>query len=372
MLQKEENITLAPSSATLIAPLDGLRGLAALIVIVSHFSNETLLWNGLLGKGAGQTAVMLFFILSGFLMSYLHINQPFTAANVKQYALRRIARVYPLFLIAALLPLILLDIHFPGGIAMNTITTFPEYLRQIALIDRGALVFWTIRIELLFYVAFIGIWMLHRSLKRSWATAALLLAAIAFLRVRNYNFQIEFFAHVHYFLFGVLSALALRQGSKFKNPLLATVSLLLLAATPLTYPMVWVALLHHAPIAQSDVLMVSWRSDIVAILLITLFNFMLRDGRWLSALLSSRPARWLGKVSYSIYLLHYFVLSALLSLLPKTVPIALQFAACLILILVVSELSNRFVERPLQRLVLLLPQRLAWPRRLQIAPQAAD
>ena len=372
MSQKKVNLNPTASSATLIAPLDGLRGLAALIVIVSHFSNETLLWNGLLGKGAGQTAVMLFFILSGFLMAYLHINQPFTAANVKQYALRRIARVYPLFLIAALLPLILLYIHFPGGIAMDTITTFPEYLRQIALIDRGALVFWTIRIELLFYVVFIGIWLLHRSLKRSWATAALLLAAIAILRARNYNFEIEFFAHVHYFLFGVLSALALRQGSKFKNPLLATVSLLLLAATPLTYPMVWVALLHHAPIAQSDVLMVSWRSDIVAILLITLFNFMLRDGRWLSALLSSRPARWLGKVSYSIYLLHYFVLSALLSLLPKTMPIALRFAACLILILVVSELSNRFVERPLQRLVLSLPQRLAWPRRLQIAPQAAD
>jgi peptidoglycan/LPS O-acetylase OafA/YrhL len=372
MTQKQNALTLNPPHEALITPLDGLRGFAALIVIVSHFSNETLLWNGLLGRGAGQTGVMIFFILSGFLMAYLHINQTFTAANVKQYALRRIARVYPLFLIAALLPLILLDIHFPGGIAMNTITTFPEYIRQITLIDRGALVFWTIRVELLFYASFIGIWLLHRSFKRSWVTAAFLLAAIAFLRARNYNFQIEFFVHVHYFLFGVLSALVFQKRSKFRNPLLAAASILLLAAAPLTYPMVWVTFLHHAPIPQSDILLVSWRSDLVALLLIASFNFILRDGRWLSSMLSSPPARWLGKVSYSIYLLHYFVISALLSWMPKTENTAIRFSVCLVLILIVAELSNRFVERPLQRLVLSLPQRLARPRRLQIVPQAAD
>ena len=372
MLQKQIVNSPPSSGETNIAALDGLRGFAALIVIVSHFSNETGLWNGLLGRGAGQTGVMLFFILSGFLMAYLHINQPFTAANVKQYALRRIARVYPLFILAALLPPVLLATHFPGGIAMNTITTFPQYLRQIALIDRGALVFWTIRIEFLFYLVFIGIWLVHRTLDRLWATAGLLLAAIAFLRIHNYNFQIEFFVHVHYFLFGVLSALMLRHTGKFRNPLLAATSLLLLAAMPLTYPMVWVAFLHHAPIAQNDILLVSWRSDVVATLLIALFNFALRDGRWLSALLSSRPSRWLGKVSYSVYLLHYFVISALLSWIPKTANIAMRFSICLLLILVVAELSNRFVERPLQRLILSLPQRLAQSRRLQAVSQAAD
>jgi peptidoglycan/LPS O-acetylase OafA/YrhL len=99
---------------------------------------------------------------------------------------------------------------------------------------------------------------------------------------------------------------------------LATASVLLLAATPLTYPMVWVALLRHAQITQGELLQVSWRSDIVAVLLIALFNFTLRDGRWISALLSSPLARWLGKVSYSVCLLHYFVISALLSWMPKT------------------------------------------------------
>jgi peptidoglycan/LPS O-acetylase OafA/YrhL len=207
---------------------------------------------------------------------------------------------------------------------------------------------------------------------RSWVTAAFLFVAIAFLRAHNYNFQIEFFMHAHYFLFGVLSALAFRKRSKFRNPLLAAASILLLAATPLTYPMVWITFFHYAPIPQSDILLVSWRSDVVAILLIASFNFILRDGRWLSSLLSSPPARWLGKVSYSIYLLHYFVISALLSWMPKTLNTGLRFSVCLVLILVIAELSNRFVERPLQRLVLSLPQRHWRTRSLHIASQAAD
>jgi hypothetical protein len=44
---------------------------------------------------------MLFFILSGFLMAYLHIGQPFTAANVKQYVLRRSLCDHPLPLYGA-------------------------------------------------------------------------------------------------------------------------------------------------------------------------------------------------------------------------------------------------------------------------------
>jgi peptidoglycan/LPS O-acetylase OafA/YrhL len=66
-----------------IRKLNTLRGLAALIVVISHFSNATNWLSGRLGKGAGQFGVMLFFILSGFLMSYLYMSKESSATNIK-------------------------------------------------------------------------------------------------------------------------------------------------------------------------------------------------------------------------------------------------------------------------------------------------
>ena len=65
-----------------IRKLNTLRGLAALIVVVSHYSNATLIMGGLLGFGGGQFGVMIFFVLSGFLMSYLYLGREFTASSV--------------------------------------------------------------------------------------------------------------------------------------------------------------------------------------------------------------------------------------------------------------------------------------------------
>jgi len=53
-----------------IHTLTGLRGLAALIVFVSHSANVGLLPH-FFGTGFGQVGVMIFFLLSGFLMSHL-------------------------------------------------------------------------------------------------------------------------------------------------------------------------------------------------------------------------------------------------------------------------------------------------------------
>jgi peptidoglycan/LPS O-acetylase OafA/YrhL len=66
-----------------IRKLNMLRGLAALIVLVSHYSNATNLLNAMPGRGAGQLGVMIFFILSGFLMSYLYLKKGFTKDEVK-------------------------------------------------------------------------------------------------------------------------------------------------------------------------------------------------------------------------------------------------------------------------------------------------
>jgi peptidoglycan/LPS O-acetylase OafA/YrhL len=353
-----------------IAQLDGLRGLAALIVVVSHFSKETSLWGDLLGNGAGQTGVMLFFLLSGFLMAYLHIDQPFTAKCVSHYVLRRVARVYPLFLIVGALPPMWLALHSPGGVARNAVTNLGYYLRQMTLIDQGWGIFWTIRVELFFYAVFIGIWLLNRFSLRylhgRWATVVVLAVWLAYLRIENFNFRIEFFTHVHYFLFGVLSALAWRRRAGFRNPVLSAFSVAMLFSIPFTFPQVWVQL-GHAPISEASQWMtIGWTNDWVALGLIAFFQVVLRDKRWLYSVLASKPLRWLGKVSYSTYILHFFVITPLLRWIPAEAGNLVRFVVCIAAVLIVSALSHRWVERPLQNLVLRLPE-LLQSRRLTLA-----
>ena len=60
-----------------IRKLNTLRGLAALIVFITHFSDITNWLGGVLGGGSGAYGVMLFFLLSGFLMTYLYLERDF-------------------------------------------------------------------------------------------------------------------------------------------------------------------------------------------------------------------------------------------------------------------------------------------------------
>jgi peptidoglycan/LPS O-acetylase OafA/YrhL len=92
--------------------LDGLRGLAILIVIVSHVSNAIDLWGRMLGDGAGQIGVMLFFVLSGFLMGQLYLDKPFNHANLWNFAARRFARLAPLFYLTVSVAAILSSLSY--------------------------------------------------------------------------------------------------------------------------------------------------------------------------------------------------------------------------------------------------------------------
>jgi peptidoglycan/LPS O-acetylase OafA/YrhL len=97
---------------------------------------------------------------------------------------------------------------------------------------------------------------------------------------------------------------------------------------------------------------------------ITLFVLVVSDRYYLSAILSWGPLRWVGKISYSVYLLHYFVLLSLLSWLPSSGSYLIGFSLVLAVTLLVSWLSYKFVERPLQRVVLALLKSSKYSERL--------
>jgi len=90
------------------------------------------------------------------------------------------------------------------------------------------------------------------------------------------------------------------------------------------------------------------RYTLQAIALFPLFYYLVAAPKsWLAKLLELPPLRWLGSVSYTMYLLHYFSLDVFEKLLPahKTAGIILAFVAAALF----SEGVRRFIEVPIRR-----------------------
>src|SRR5690348_11870329 len=98
----------APTAGGHLDALDGLRGIAVLIVIASHLSNAGM---GLLPVsmgGTGKSGVYLFYVLSAFLLVRLMLLRGARDGYGNRrmwadYALRRVLRIWPLFLVVLLL-----------------------------------------------------------------------------------------------------------------------------------------------------------------------------------------------------------------------------------------------------------------------------
>ena len=131
--------------------LDGLRGLAVLIVLGSHLSNAGFLPQPGL-SGSGKSGVYLFFTLSAFLLTRALLRRPladFTSAwRWADYALRRVLRIWPLYLVLLLASWALTQAGVTGWhYQMDT----GAVLRHLTLRE-GQSVLWSIPVEFIFYL----------------------------------------------------------------------------------------------------------------------------------------------------------------------------------------------------------------------------
>lgn len=131
--------------------LDGLRGLAVLIVIGSHLSNAGWLPFPNL-SGIGKSGVYLFFVLSAYLLTRAILGRSArelaSARYWANYALRRILRIWPLYLVILLASWWLTragvtDWHYQIDTAA---------LKGHLALREGQSVLWSIPVEFTFYL----------------------------------------------------------------------------------------------------------------------------------------------------------------------------------------------------------------------------
>lgn len=114
--------------------LTGLRFLAAITVVFCHVEEFKYIW-GIREEGTwdlhffslmGELAVTFFFVLSGFLITYLLLVEKEKTGTIamKQFYMRRVLRIFPLYYLIVILGLFVFP-HFE-------ILDFPDWTEQIA------------------------------------------------------------------------------------------------------------------------------------------------------------------------------------------------------------------------------------------------
>jgi peptidoglycan/LPS O-acetylase OafA/YrhL len=175
--------------------LDGMRGVAAIIVMIFHFFAHSTTYPYL--SKNGYIAVDFFFILSGFVIMHSYGRRLATGMSTTDYVLRRVIRLYPMAMIGMLLGAVSLYLYCRLGngdyslreIGASTLSNLllVPFLgdRSIAWLDGVSVTghlfpgnnpMWSIFFEMVASLAFIGLCRLPAgTLRRTSITSFLLL-----------------------------------------------------------------------------------------------------------------------------------------------------------------------------------------------------
>ena len=344
--------------------VDGLRGIAALLVIVGHWGEfvadhardpaiaETMRAALLSYFSFGRTGIVAFFCISGFVIPF-----SFRGSSPKRgFLVSRFFRLYPAYWLSILVGLITVPLvtgssFSPSEIAANA-TMVPLFLRASPVIG----VYWTLHIELVFYAACFVLFAVHR-LHDARVNAVLLCCYVAVgVAAGAYRFTHigstlpigvpTYLAAMH---FGTLARLHLLERDRHAARLFVPALVILLAGVLVTNTSGYI----HA----SDEAMGWIATDTGYLTGVALFLLCVGRGMF-----GHRRLAYAGMISYSLYLFHIPVIQCWEALWPHLgdwrIAALLGTAFVFAVAIGVSSLVYRFVERPAIRVARRIEARL--------------
>lgn len=421
-----------------IASLDGVRAMAFLIVLVLHMSIMTKqlgLWNEVKRPfvsalfNAGFSGVTLFFVLSGFLLFLPYARALLYKTSwpgIKVFFMRRVLRIFPLYYFSLFLfvmvghPYLLAPSNWQS---LSHFLTFTMGFFESQAIDGP---YWSLAVEFQYYVllpfialaiAAVTFWLPAKG--RFWGVVGCLLLMIAWgLGTRRWgdyyvNHPQDAYFVAHPFLHKILTVVYGDTGKFLEDFAVGMLVALLYTAVRyspqkerytcllgrLVYGFValslvlfvlgamraYTALIGYdnwplmprlftiAPWTTELMFALSYGSCIVAVL----FN---RTGGLLQRIFSWNPFRWLGHLTYSLYIWHVPFLFAIQAYFAPTLvrhfPPMIAYIACWVVVFGVavtfSFITYMMIEKPAMRLSERLRQLMVAKRQLQKQHQPQD
>ena len=393
--------------------LDSLRGLAAFSVLASHlmlvfpiiwdiqtpanapwwlklaaFSPLHMLW-------AGHEAVIFFFVLSGFVLSLPFLERDKTVPY-GLYLVKRILRIYSPYIVAAVSAILLRELCYNGAIpgvsywfnqSWKNPATWSVLRDHLILIGSFANcdfdpVLWSLVHEMRISIVFPIIIYLVRFWEKTSIAIAFALSCFCGLTISLkfrgvIAYEHDYFATLHYvgmFIAGGLLAKYRRAIVSRISRLQRNTKLLFLLVGVFAYSNAfWLPFYGHFNIKIAETLfhkpiIQEW----ITTLGVSIFLAISLGTHSASSLLSSAFPRFLGKISYSLYLFHAICLKVLIVTLYAYVPIWGILVLFLGASFAVATLSHYLLEAPSINLAKLLTKRFYIPKKTPAAPITSE
>ena len=351
-----------------LAYLDGLRGFAALYVVMHHVAlmpKPPLLMPDWLRHliGFGGSGVTLFFIISGFSMCLTWSRYDSASSPIKSFYISRFVRIAPLFYFWLMLS-IFRDAIFKGSagqhsvieIGANTLFLFNLYEPFQAGIAWAS---WTIGVEMLFYAIFPFIKLAgFNNLVKTFILLVLSVTIVVIARsglmepikldsslMRALFDNVGFFVAFPIFLMGMVAYYIDRL---FHDVLTGALKIWL---GRLLLPLAIIALSFLGSYNPDGL---AWYYVSAVIYAILLLGF----SRWGKIMIINSFTCYLGRISYSLYLNHPTVIYLLIPVYLAIYKIGLEsvvaFFICVIvtvsILVPISQITYRFIESPVMLL----------------------
>ena len=318
--------------------LQTLRAIAACLVITCHSIGNYTTWNHLTYPSEnviwdiGKLGVGMFFVISGFIMMFIHHNDFHLKGAMTGFYIKRLVRVVPMYWLFTLI--VALKIYLQGRdieiIDLVKSLLFIPYQNSSGLWRPIHDLGWTLNLEIYFYFIFGFALLLNRKIGM-----LILFVTILLPLLLNHYYSIATFYSdpvVVYFLVGIL-IFYIRDAQLLNLNIKGTTFFIL------------------SIIAITTIFSVNIATSLFTIILAILLPL-------LAVLCSSKhkPFKiitYVGNASYSLYLVHPLVIGVLLSVfkkLPALPPYLGMFSyvlVCLLASMMVAHIIFIYLEKPI-------------------------
>ena len=155
----EKDITPKSKAKVYFANLNGVRAVAALMVVISHielhkidFQIARIPYINILNFG--KTGVTIFFSLSGFLITYLLLEERrnFSTVNFKDFYIRRMLRIWPLYFLLVIIGFFVYPRHSSSTALWLSVFFLPNLAFCLKMLPEIFNPIWSIGTEEQFYI----------------------------------------------------------------------------------------------------------------------------------------------------------------------------------------------------------------------------